>query len=202
MAVDYFLKIAEIPGESRDLVHKNEIEIDNWSFGAYQAGKSGHGQGATVGRVSPMDFRIIKKIDASSPKLMQACAAGTHFPEAVLIARKSGDTPQEYMKITFRDLIVSSFHTLGSATSDIIPRDEIAFNFTEMFMEYREQLATGGLGGRVAAGWDMKRNRESTGGSAMAGGGTGAPAAKSDPGNQGIAAASPSAKPGSGPRRV
>jgi len=159
MAVDYFLKIEGIQGESQDATHANEIQIDNWSFGAYQMGQSAQGSGASVGRVAPQDFRFINKIDLSSPALMQACAVGTAFSYAVLTARKAGDKPQEYLKVTFKDLLISSYNTLGTATSDIIPRDEIAFNFTEIRFDYREQLADGSLGGSVASGWDMKRNR-------------------------------------------
>ena len=31
-AVDYFLKIDSIPGESTDSKHKNEIDIEGWSW--------------------------------------------------------------------------------------------------------------------------------------------------------------------------
>ncbi|MBV8585847.1 MAG: type VI secretion system tube protein Hcp, partial [Verrucomicrobia bacterium] len=38
MAVDYFLKIDGIEGESKDSKHQNEIEIGSFSFGATQTG--------------------------------------------------------------------------------------------------------------------------------------------------------------------
>ncbi len=33
-AIDYFLKIDGIDGESQDDKHKNEIDLDSWSWGA------------------------------------------------------------------------------------------------------------------------------------------------------------------------
>ncbi len=36
--VDYFLKIDGIQGESQDKTHKNEIEIESFSWGAIQSG--------------------------------------------------------------------------------------------------------------------------------------------------------------------
>ena len=38
MAVDIFLKLTDIDGESRDDAHKNEIEVLAWSWDLSQAG--------------------------------------------------------------------------------------------------------------------------------------------------------------------
>ena len=35
-AVDYFLKIDGIEGESQDSKHKNEIDVQSWNWGAFQ----------------------------------------------------------------------------------------------------------------------------------------------------------------------
>ena len=40
MAVDYFLKLDGIEGESADSNHKNEIQIMSWSWGASQVSPS------------------------------------------------------------------------------------------------------------------------------------------------------------------
>jgi len=158
--VDYFLKLDGIEGESQDATHSREIEIENWSFGQTQSGTSAYGSGAGAGRVSMQDFRFVKRIDKSSPKLMQLCANGQHIREAILTARKAGGTQLEYMKVKFKDLIVSSYQTAGSASSDIIPRDEISLNFSAMILQYKEQKPDGSLGGAISAGWDAKRNQE------------------------------------------
>ena len=49
MAVDYFLKLDGIQGESADTNHKDEIQIMSWSWGGSQvssvAGTGGSGAG-------------------------------------------------------------------------------------------------------------------------------------------------------------
>ncbi len=48
-AVDYFLKIDGIEGESNDHKHKGEIEILSWSMGATQSGTHAFGGGGGAG---------------------------------------------------------------------------------------------------------------------------------------------------------
>ena len=44
--VDYFLKIDGIDGEAQDAKHKNEIDIESWSFGATNSGTMASAGGA------------------------------------------------------------------------------------------------------------------------------------------------------------
>ena len=53
MAVDVFLKIADIPGESADSKHKGEIDVLSYSFGASQTGTMAYGGGGGAGKVVP-----------------------------------------------------------------------------------------------------------------------------------------------------
>ena len=68
---DVFLKISDgIDGESLDDKHKNEIEIDSFSWGVTQsgtAGRTGTGQGA--GKASFQDIHFTAKVNKSSPTL-------------------------------------------------------------------------------------------------------------------------------------
>lgn len=68
MAVDYFLKIDGIQGESTDAKHEGEISTLSWSWGETQATTPGAGGGAA--KVSMQDFRFSKAVDKTSPKLM------------------------------------------------------------------------------------------------------------------------------------
>ena len=73
------------------------------------------------------DFHFTVFHGVASPKLMLACATGQHIPSAVLTARKAGKDQQEYMKVSFYDLLISSFQT-GSSGS-VNPTDQVSFNF-------------------------------------------------------------------------
>jgi len=156
-AVDYFLKIDGIPGESNDSKHKSEIEIESWSWGAAQSGTASHGGGMGAGRVNMQDFQFTMRVNKASPKLMLACAQGDHIKNAILTCRKAGKEQQEYLKVTFSDLLVSSFQTGGSGPSEVVPVDQISLNFTKIEFEYKEQKPDGTLGGAVKAFYDMKQ---------------------------------------------
>jgi type VI secretion system secreted protein Hcp len=89
MAVDMFLKIDGIDGGSTDHKHKEQIEVLSYSWGLTQTLGSGGGGGA--GKVNVSDFSIVKQIDASSPKLMEACCTGQHIRDVTMtLVNKSG----------------------------------------------------------------------------------------------------------------
>ena len=154
--VDYFLKIDGIEGESQDSKHKGEIEIESFSWGATQTGTAAHGGGMGVGKVQMQDFHFLMRINKASPKLMLACASGDHIKKAVLVCRKAGKEQQEYLKITFSDLLVSNYQTSGSG-GDAVPMDQIALNYSKIEIEYKEQKPDGTLGGAIKAFYDMKQ---------------------------------------------
>jgi type VI secretion system secreted protein Hcp len=158
-AVDYFLKIDGIEGESTDDKHKNEIDVMSWSWGETNSGDSAGRGGGGAGKVSMQDFNFVMQVNKATPKLMLACATGQHVKKATLICRKAGTQQQEYLTITMTDLLVSSYQTGGSA-GDVIPVDQISLNFSKIEFEYKEQKETGELGSPVKAGYDLKANKK------------------------------------------
>jgi type VI secretion system secreted protein Hcp len=155
--VDFFLKIDGIQGESQDKTHKGEIEIESFSWGATQAGTAAYGGGLSAGRVQMQDFHFVMRVNKSSPKLMLSCAQGAHIKSAILTCRKAGKEQQEYLKVTFSDLMVSSYQTQGTGAANVIPMDQISLNFTKVEIEYKEQKPDGTLGGAIKAFYDMKQ---------------------------------------------
>ena len=67
MAVDMFLKLDAIAGESIDKTHKGEIQILAFSFGATQSGSTHIGGGGGSGKVNFQDISFTKYIDKSTP---------------------------------------------------------------------------------------------------------------------------------------
>ena len=158
-AVDFFLKIDGIDGESADSKHKGEIDLQSWSWGQAQRGSSATGGGGGAGKVHMQDFHFVMSINKASPKLMLACATGEHIKKAVLTCRKAGKEQQEYLKVSFTDMLISSYQTGGSGSSSILPTDQISFNFAKIEFEYKEQKPDGTLGGSVKAGYDVKAQK-------------------------------------------
>jgi len=156
--VDFFLKLDGIAGESQDSKHKEEIEIESFSWGATQSGTAAHGGGMGAGKVQMQDFHFLMRVNKASPKLMLACAQGEHIKKAVLTCRKAGKEQQEYYKITFTDLLVSNYQTNGSG-GDAVPMDQIALNYGKIEMEYKEQKADGTLAGAIKSFYDLKANK-------------------------------------------
>jgi type VI secretion system secreted protein Hcp len=160
MAVDYFLKLDGIEGESHDDKHKNEIDVLSWSWGQSQTGTHSSGGGGGAGKVEMQDFHFVMAANKSTPKLFLACATGEHIKKAVLTCRKAGKDQQEFLVITFSDLLVSSFQTGGSAHGSEVPNDQISLNYAKIEWEYKEQKADGTLGGAIKAGYDLKANKK------------------------------------------
>src|SRR5215211_2288934 len=158
MAVDYFLKIDGVAGESKDSKHKDEIELEAFSWGASQATAPAGGGGGAAGKVSMQDFHFVMRTNKASPKLFLACASGQHVKSAVLTARKAGKDQQEFLIIKMTDVLVSSYLSGGSEAVDV-PTDQLSFNFSKLEVQYRPQNPTGQLGTAVKAGWDVKANK-------------------------------------------
>ncbi|MEJ2157465.1 MAG: type VI secretion system tube protein Hcp [Desulfobacteraceae bacterium] len=92
MAFDTFVKIDGIEAESSDSQHSGWIEAIDFSIGASQhvsmtASSAG---GATAERADIKPFTFTKQVDSSSPKLFQACAAGTHFNKITIALYRAG----------------------------------------------------------------------------------------------------------------
>jgi len=157
MAVDYFLKIDGIPGESTDAKHKNEIDLLSWSWGESNSGKHDSGGGGGAGKVAMQDFHFTMKVNKASPKLFLACATGDHIKEASLVCRKAGKEGQEYLKIKFSDLLISSFQTGGSGGQEV-PVEQISFNFSKIEHSYAPQKPDGKLDSPVVHNYSVKTN--------------------------------------------
>jgi len=157
--VDMFLKIDGVDGEAQDATHKNEIQLLSWSFGATNAGSASTGLGMGSGRATMQDFHFVMTTQTASSKLFQACATGDHIKSALLTCRKAGGKQQEYLTWKFTDILVSSFQTGGSG--EVLPQDQISFNFTQVDVTYKIQNQDGSLGAAFQAGYNIKTQQKS-----------------------------------------
>jgi len=159
MAVDMFLKLDGIKGESADSKHKDEIHIESFSWGMAQTGTHGAGGGGGAGKVSVRDIAITKFVDKSSPLLTLNCANGAHIKEALITVRKAGEKPLEYLKIKLTDILISSVSFNGDANEKL--NESVSLNFAKFQVEYQEQGPDGNAkGGPIMMGWDVKSNQK------------------------------------------
>jgi len=156
MAVDYFLKLDGIPGESTDAKHKGEIDVLAFSWGVSQAGSSGRGVGVSAGKAIFEDLLVVARTSKASPKLWQACATGQHLKTAVLVCRKAGKAPLEFLKITLTDVTITSYE-IDSSDEDL-PLDQVALAFAKVETEYVSVDPKGKAQPPVTTAWDLKKN--------------------------------------------
>lgn len=157
MAVDMFLKIEGIKGESMDDKHADEIDVLAWSWGMSQSGTTHVGGGGGAGKVAVQDLSVTKYVDKSSPNLMLYCCNGKHIPEMNLTVRKAGEHALEYIKITMKNGLISSLSTGGSGGEDRLT-ENVTLNFEAVKVEYTPQKADGSGDATVEMGWNIMKN--------------------------------------------
>ena len=158
MAFDAFLKLDGIKGESRDSKHKDEIEIESFSWGLANAGGLAGGGGSGAGRATFRDLSFTTSVSKATPSLFLSCASGKHIKEGLLTLRKAGSEQLEYLKIKLQDILVTSV-VEGGSTAGETPMDEIALNFGEIEITYTEQNPNGSAGSQFSAGWNLRENK-------------------------------------------
>jgi type VI secretion system secreted protein Hcp len=160
MAVDYFLKLDGIEGESTDNKHAKEIDVEAWSWGESQTGSSvPGGGGGGAGKVSMQDFSFVMRFNKASPKLMLACATGKHIKSARLAVRRAGQGQQDYLTFTFLDVLVSSYQTGGAEASGLTPVDQVSLRYAKVEVEYKTQKPDGSLIVAAQFKYDLKANK-------------------------------------------
>jgi type VI secretion system secreted protein Hcp len=158
MAVDQFIKIDDVKGESRDKSHKEEIDILAWSWGLSQSGSMHVGGGGGAGKANVQDLSFTHYVDKSSPHLMLACCNGKHYKEATLTVRKAGENPVEYIKVKMSPVMITSISTGGSGGEDRLT-ENVTINFGKVELEYQPQKQDGTKdGGPVPMGWNIEEN--------------------------------------------
>jgi type VI secretion system secreted protein Hcp len=161
MAVDSFLTITGLKGESTDSKHPEWIELLSWSHGLSQpvSTQSGTG-GRTSERVNISDVSVVKNMDKASPDLALACCNGKHFPEAKIECCEASENKHVYAVITMEDVIISSYQPSGSQGGDK-PLESLSLNFGKIKWEYTPLGHDGKPGSKVGPmGWNAEKNEK------------------------------------------
>ena len=159
-AVDYFLKIDGIEGESQDAQHTGEVVVESFGWGETQSGSFAAGGGGGAGKVSMQDFHFVTRMSKASPKLFLACASGQHLKSAVLTGRRGGKEQAEFLKWAFTDVLITSYQTAGGTDDGAVPMDSVSLGFSRIEVEFQERRPDGSSAGPVKAGWDLKGNQQ------------------------------------------
>ncbi len=158
MAVDYFLKLEGIEGESQDEKHKNEIQILSWSWGASNVSSVSGTGGSGAGKVDLSDFSIMTNFDKSTPKFFKSVTKGTHIATGTMSAIKAGADGKPYLKVEFKELFVSG---LQLSASGEIPTVSLSFSYNEIKIDYSMQNEQGNMVSTGPVTYNVKENKSS-----------------------------------------
>ena len=145
-ATDMFLKLGNIKGESRDKVHKDEIDVLAWSWGLST------GTGKTKKGILPpaciQYLSFTKFIDRASPDIILAGVSGQLIPTARLTMRKAGEMPLEFLRFDMTNVTVTSYSTGGSGGEDRLT-ENVTLRFDVLNGVYRQQNPDGTAGPEI-----------------------------------------------------
>ena len=161
MAVDMFLKLDKVKGESKDKSHKDEIDVLAWHWGLSQSGTTHIGSGSGGGKANFQDISITKYVDKASVTLINFAATGQHIDKAELVVRKAGGKPLEYIIIKLRNVLITSVSTGGSGGEDLLT-ENITLNFAEFKVSYVPQGEDGKGEAAISFDYDIPAGSTTT----------------------------------------
>ena len=156
MAIDTHIKFDGVEGESTHEGHKGEVAVLSWSWGVSNA-SSHDGGGHGKGKATPGDLHLTHLYDKASPVLAKKCAQGVHFPTVVITSRKSGEGQKDFLKITMKEVFITSVQPAGSSGGDI--HEAVSMSYGSVEFAYKPQDEKGTLGGEVKFAWDTKTTK-------------------------------------------
>lgn len=162
MAIDVYLQIDGIKGESIDAQHRDWIECVSvqWDMTQPKSATASTAGGHTAERAELDDIRFQKLADLSSPILAQTCLMGRTIPKAKFeFLRADGHAGERvtYFEIELENVLIGKVSP--SVHEGSILHETIALKFSKVRWKYTQQKISGGAGGNTAGGWDLSTNR-------------------------------------------
>jgi type VI secretion system secreted protein Hcp len=161
MAIDAYLQIEGIKGESTDEKHKDWIEVSSVSWNVHQPRSTtvSTAGGHTNGRAELSNITFKKLADLSSPILQQTCAAGKTIPRAKFeFMRADGNgNPINYYTVELENVMISGV-TPNSGDGGTIT-EQVHLAYGRVKWKYTKQAVKGGTDGNTSGGWDAQANK-------------------------------------------
>ena len=155
--IKYSLKVAGIQGEVADKAHSGDMEVASFTFHAAQPGTASVGGGASAGRAQFGAFKVSKRVDTASPKLLLACTTAQHIQTVIFSARQGGPAQVEFLKYTLTDVLVTRVCPTGSGAG--IPMEDVEFTYGSIQCDAAQIGSDGKAKEPVTGGWDLKQNK-------------------------------------------
>ena len=147
VAIDYFLKVPGIPGESVKAKHKDEIDVIGFSFGAR----------TSLAAITDLeDLVVLAPTSKASPLLWLACVSAKRLDTVVLTGRRTeGKSRVDFFKITLTGVMIASYEAEGG--DDEPSLDQVAFRYHKIELAYTPVDANGMPQSPIRADWHRNR---------------------------------------------
>jgi len=158
MAFNAFANFGDIKGECTDKDHKDWVLITQFDHEVIQPASVTQktAGGRTAEAVQHSEFKIVKLLDAATPKLLEAACKGTHLPEVVIECWRAGGDPVKYYEVKLKEVLISGVIANGSPKGDQgFPTETVKMTYGAIEWTYTKQKPDGSAAGQVAAKWSM-----------------------------------------------
>ncbi|MBV6323735.1 Hcp family type VI secretion system effector [Duganella violaceipulchra] len=161
MAIDVYLRIDGIKGESNDDRHKDWIECKSvrWELSQPKSATASTGGGHTAERSEHGDIVVCKLSDLSTPLLLQTCSSGKTIPKATIEFMRADAMGERvmYFEIALENVLIGGVSP-AIREGDILG-EHVALKYSKIKWRYTRQTISGGSAGNTAGGWDLSTNR-------------------------------------------
>ncbi len=161
MAIDIYLQLEGIKGESADSQHYGwiECELADWIITQPKSASSSSNGGHTAERCEHSTLALRKLTDLSTPILLLHCSMGKTIPSArIEFFRADGTGARvKYFEMGMANILVSlvapEIHEGGAMS------EHLSLKYSAVKWKYTQQKLGGGSAGLTIGGWDLAVNR-------------------------------------------
>ncbi len=161
MAIDVYLQIDGIKGESSDGAHKDWIEClcVDWKVLQPKSATASSSGGHTAERCEHKEIEFSKLADLATPLLLQNCSSGKTIPKARFeFMRADGQGERiKYFEIELANVLICSVEP--SIENGDILNEAVGLKYSQVKWKYIQQKIDGGSGGNTTGGWDLSTNK-------------------------------------------
>lgn len=155
--LDAYLKLDGIKGDSAAKDYKDQIDVLSWSWGmSHDVSTTGTGSG--TGKTVFQPFSWMQGLDRSFVPMFSAIAGGEKLDFATLSVQRTGDNPQAFFTMNFKDVRLTSLTSNGNQGGAYIAVSA-ALVYDAIEMSYRPQNKDGSLGTEITGRWDVKQGK-------------------------------------------
>jgi type VI secretion system secreted protein Hcp len=160
MAIDVYLKLEGIPGDSTDQKYDKQVECTSVHFEVLQpkSATASTAGGHTAERCEHKDIVITKLVDKATPKFLEYCSTGKLIKTAEINFTRAGTDGKRfvYFTIMLKDAIISGI--APSVGEGEVMKETVAIKYRAVKWQYFLQDAKGNGGTGAEAAYDLSKN--------------------------------------------